>query len=55
MEHTVVVRHHAEQHHLYRVLTGELRQGANEGVVADGVAKARVDQSAGAQGSDAAG
>ncbi len=30
----------AEQHHLYRVLTGELRQGANEGVVADGVAKA---------------
>jgi len=30
----------AEQHHLYRVLTGELRQGANEGVVADAVAKA---------------
>ncbi|MGZ4762375.1 MAG: ATP-dependent DNA ligase [Ilumatobacteraceae bacterium] len=29
-----------EQHHLYRVLTGELRQGANEGVVADAVAKA---------------
>jgi DNA ligase-1 len=28
-----------EQHHLYRVLTGELRQGANEGVVADAVAK----------------
>ncbi|MDP9463956.1 MAG: ATP-dependent DNA ligase, partial [Actinomycetota bacterium] len=30
----------AEQQHLYRVLTGELRQGANEGVVADAVAKA---------------
>jgi DNA ligase-1 len=30
----------AEQDHLYRVLTGELRQGANEGVVADAVAKA---------------
>jgi len=30
----------AEQDHLYRVLTGELRQGANEGVMADGVAKA---------------
>ncbi len=30
----------AEQNHLYRVLTGELRQGANEGVVADAVAKA---------------
>ena len=29
----------AEQHHLYRVLTGELRQGANEGVVADAVGK----------------
>ncbi|MEY2583282.1 MAG: ligase 1 [Ilumatobacteraceae bacterium] len=29
-----------EQDHLYRVLTGELRQGANEGVVADAVAKA---------------
>ncbi len=29
-----------EQNHLYRVLTGELRQGANEGVVADAVAKA---------------
>ena len=29
-----------EQHHLYRVLTGEMRQGANEGVVADAVAKA---------------
>lgn len=29
----------AEQHHLHRVLTGELRQGANEGVVADAVAK----------------
>ncbi len=29
-----------EQHHLYRVLTGELRQGANEGVVADAVARA---------------
>jgi DNA ligase 1 len=29
-----------EQHHLYGVLTGELRQGANEGVVADAVAKA---------------
>ncbi len=29
-----------EQHHLHRVLTGELRQGANEGVVADAVAKA---------------
>lgn len=29
-----------EQHHLYRVLTGELRQGANEGVVTDAVAKA---------------
>jgi DNA ligase 1 len=28
-----------EQNHLYRVLTGELRQGANEGVVADAVAK----------------
>jgi DNA ligase 1 len=28
-----------EQHHLQRVLTGELRQGANEGVVADAVAK----------------
>jgi DNA ligase-1 len=30
----------AEQGHLYGVLTGELRQGANEGVVADAVAKA---------------
>ena len=30
----------AEQNHLIRVLTGELRQGANEGVVADAVAKA---------------
>ena len=30
----------AEQDHLRRVLTGELRQGANEGVVADAVAKA---------------
>ncbi len=30
----------AEQYHLYRVLTGELRQGANEGVVTDAVAKA---------------
>ena len=30
----------AEQNHLYRVLTGELRQGANEGVVADAVGKA---------------
>jgi DNA ligase-1 len=30
----------AEQNHLYRVLTGELRQGANEGVVADAIAKA---------------
>ena len=30
----------AEQHHLYRVLTGELRQGANEGVVADAIGKA---------------
>jgi DNA ligase 1 len=30
----------AEQHHLHRVLTGELRQGANEGVVADAVGKA---------------
>ncbi len=29
-----------EQNHLYRVLTGELRQGANEGVVADAVARA---------------
>jgi DNA ligase 1 len=29
-----------EQAHLYRVLTGELRQGANEGVVADAVARA---------------
>jgi DNA ligase-1 len=29
-----------EQDHLFRVLTGELRQGANEGVVADAVAKA---------------
>ncbi len=29
-----------EQDHLYHVLTGELRQGANEGVVADAVAKA---------------
>ena len=29
-----------EQNHLLRVLTGELRQGANEGVVADAVAKA---------------
>ncbi|HEY0517989.1 MAG TPA: ATP-dependent DNA ligase [Ilumatobacteraceae bacterium] len=29
-----------EQDHLHRVLTGELRQGANEGVVADAVAKA---------------
>ena len=29
-----------EQNHLYRVLTGEMRQGANEGVVADAVAKA---------------
>lgn len=30
----------AEQHHLVRVLGGELRQGANDGVVADAVAKA---------------
>jgi DNA ligase 1 len=30
----------AEQTHLFRVLTGELRQGANEGVVADAVGKA---------------
>jgi DNA ligase-1 len=30
----------AEQHHLHMVLTGELRQGANEGVVADAVGKA---------------
>ena len=30
----------AEQNHLHRVLTGELRQGANEGVVADAVGKA---------------
>ena len=29
-----------EQAHLYSVLTGELRQGANEGVVADAVARA---------------
>ncbi len=29
-----------EQQHLHRVLTGEMRQGANEGVVADAVAKA---------------
>ncbi len=29
-----------EHDHLFRVLTGELRQGANEGVVADAVAKA---------------
>jgi DNA ligase-1 len=29
-----------EQNHLFRVLTGEMRQGANEGVVADAVAKA---------------
>ena len=29
-----------EQHYLFRVLTGEMRQGANEGVVADAVAKA---------------
>jgi DNA ligase 1 len=29
-----------EQNHLYRVLTGELRQGANAGVVADAVGKA---------------
>jgi len=29
-----------EQNHLFRVLTGELRQGANEGVVTDAVAKA---------------
>jgi DNA ligase-1 len=29
-----------EQRHLHQVLTGELRQGANEGVVADAVAKA---------------
>jgi DNA ligase-1 len=29
-----------EQDHLHRVLTGELRQGANEGVVADAVGKA---------------
>lgn len=29
-----------EQHHLYRVVTGELRQGANAGVVADAVGKA---------------
>jgi DNA ligase-1 len=28
-----------EQHHLHRVLTGDLRQGANEGVVADAIAK----------------
>src|SRR6185295_7465260 len=30
----------SEQNHLFRVLTGEMRQGANEGVVADAVAKA---------------
>src|SRR3954453_20462323 len=30
----------AEQNHLFRVLTGEWRQGANEGVVADAIAKA---------------
>ncbi len=30
----------AEQNHLYRVITGELRQGANQGVVADAVGKA---------------
>ncbi|MEO8265149.1 MAG: ATP-dependent DNA ligase [Ilumatobacteraceae bacterium] len=30
----------AEQYHLHRVLTGELRQGANEGAVADAVGKA---------------
>ncbi len=30
----------AEQDFLFRVLTGELRQGANEGVIADGVSKA---------------
>ena len=29
-----------EQHHLYRLLTGEQRQGANAGVVSDAVAKA---------------
>ncbi len=29
-----------EQQHVYRVLTGEMRQGANEGVVTDAVAKA---------------
>ncbi len=29
-----------EQQYLFRVLTGEMRQGANEGVVADAVAKA---------------
>ena len=46
----------AEQDHLYRVLTGELRQGANEGVVADAVAKAsgHADR-CGAQSSHAAG
>ncbi len=30
----------AEQDHIYRVIIGELRQGANEGVLADAVAKA---------------
>jgi len=30
----------AEQHHLVRLLTGELRQGANEGIVSDAVARA---------------
>ena len=29
-----------EQHHLVRLLTGEMRQGANEGVVADAIARA---------------
>ena len=33
-------RHGDEQQYLFRVLTGEMRQGANEGVVADAVAKA---------------
>jgi DNA ligase-1 len=30
----------AEQHHFVRMLTGEMRQGANDGVVSDAVAKA---------------
>lgn len=29
-----------EQHHMFRLLTGELRQGANDGVVSDAAAKA---------------